>query len=290
MKVFTKELEMSMKKSYEQYLVILLLLAELRDYANLRITQIQERQIKDEEAWKRLERFANNRVLAQLADNPDLMSIVANEKLSLENYKTSVKEIYKNIIESEFYEAYIKSEDSYQADKNFVRTVLLNVVAETESLFDSFEESSIFMNDDADNVVSMVEKTVKWFSESSEYGGDILPMFGDAETHDFGFNLFVKAVNMWDEINPYIDKNLKNWIQERVAEMDIIIMQLAVTEIIAYKEIPIPVSLNEYIEIAKWYSTENSGSFINGILYKVIEDLKKEGKIQKIGRGLITKK
>lgn len=290
MKIFTKELEMSMKKSYEQYLVILLLLAELRDYANLRITQIQERQIKDEEAWKRLDRFANNRVLAQLADNPDLMSIVANEKLSLENYKTSVKEIYKNIIESEFYEAYIKSEDSYQADKNFVRTVLLNVVAETESLFDSFEESSIFMNDDADNVVSMVEKTVKWFSESSEYGGDILPMFGDAETHDFGFNLFVKAVNMWDEINPYIDKNLKNWIQERVAEMDIIIMQLAVTEIIAYKEIPIPVSLNEYIEIAKWYSTENSGSFINGILYKVIEDLKKEGKIQKIGRGLITKK
>ena len=280
---------MSMKKSYEQYLVILLLLAELRDYANLRITQIQERQIKDEEAWKRLERFANNRVLAQLADNPDLQSAVTNEKLSLENYKTSVKEIYKNIIESEFYEAYIKSEDSYQADKNFVRTVLLNVVAETESLFDSFEESSIFMNDDVDNVVSMVEKTVKWFSESSEYGGDILPMFGDAETHDFGFNLFVKAVNMWDEINPYIDKNLKNWIQERVAEMDIIIMQLAVTEIIAYKEIPIPVSLNEYIEIAKWYSTENSGSFINGILYKVIEDLKKDGKIQKVGRGLITK-
>ena len=269
--------------------IILLLLAELRDYANLRITQIQERQIKDEEAWKRLERFANNRVLAQLADNPDLQSAVTNEKLSLENYKTSVKEIYKNIIESEFYEAYIKSEDSYQADKNFVRTLLLNVVAETESLFDSFEESSIFMNDDADNVVSMVEKTVKWFSESSEYGGDILPMFGDAETHDFGFNLFVKAVNMWDEINPYIDKNLKNWIQERVAEMDIIIMQLAVTEIIAYKEIPIPVSLNEYIEIAKWYSTENSGSFINGILYKVIEDLKKDGKIQKVGRGLITK-
>jgi N utilization substance protein B len=278
-----------MKKSYEQYLVILLLLAELRDYANLRITQIQERQIKDEEAWKRLERFANNRVLAQLADNPDLQSAVTNEKLSLENYKTSVKEIYKNIIESEFYDVYIKSDDSYQADKNFVRTLLLNVVAETESLFDSFEESSIFMNDDADNVVSMVEKTVKWFSESSEYGGDILPMFGDAETHDFGFNLFVKAVNMWDEINPYIDKNLKNWIQERVAEMDIIIMQLAVTEIIAYKEIPIPVSLNEYIEIAKWYSTENSGSFINGILYKVIEDLKKEGKIQKVGRGLITK-
>ena len=290
MKIFTKELEMSMKKSYEQYLVILLLLAELRDYANLRITQIQERQIKDEEAWKRLERFANNRVLAQLADNPDLQSAVTNEKLSLENYKTSVKEIYKNIIESEFYDVYIKSDDSYQADKNFVRTVLLNVVAETESLFDSFEESSIFMNDDADNVVSMVEKTVKWFSESSEYGGDILPMFGDAETHDFGFNLFVKAVNMWDEINPYIDKNLKNWIQERVAEMDIIIMQLAVTEIIAYKEIPIPVSLNEYIEIAKWYSTENSGSFINGILYKVIEDLKKDGKIQKIGRGLIIKK
>lgn len=285
--VFYKELEVSLKKSYEQYLTFLMLLSELRRYADLRISQIQERQIKDEAAWKRLVKLANNLVLKQLDENPEFLS--ATEKMSVENFKVSFKEIFKTVISSEFYEEYLKAESSYDSDKMFVRTVLLNVIAETESLFDSFEEDSIFWNDDVDNVVSMVDKTIKNFAEKNEFGGEILPMFADAETHDFGYTLFTKAIKLWDEINPYIDKNLKNWKQERVAEMDIIIIQLAITEMMTFPEIPIPVSINEYIELAKWYSTGNSGQFVNGIVYKVAEEFKKEGKIKKIGRGLIEK-
>ncbi|MCQ2959665.1 MAG: transcription antitermination factor NusB [Bacteroidales bacterium] len=288
-KVFYKELEFSLKKSYEQYLTFLLILSELRSYAEFRISQIQERQIKDEAAWKRLEKFASNRVLKQLEDNPDFVSIITNEKLSIESYKVAFKEIFNTIVSSELYDEYLAAEDSYAADKNFVRTILLNIVAETESLFDSFEENSIFWNDDVDNVVSMVEKTIKGFSETNENGGEILPMFADASTHDFGYTLFTKAVNQWNEINPYIEKSLKNWKMERVAEIDVIIMQLAITEMITFKEIPIPVSMNEYIELAKWYSTANSGQFVNGIMYKVAEELKNEGKIKKVGRGLIEK-
>lgn len=288
-KVSYKELEFSLKKSYEQYLTFLLILSELRSFAERRIAQIQERQIKDDAAWQRLQKLANNRVLLQLENNPDFVSVVTNEKLSLENYKVAFKEIFNTIISAELYEDYLKAEDSYEADKNFVKTVLNNVVAETESLFESFEEHSIYWNDDVDNVVSMVEKTIKGFSEKNENGGNIFPMFADAETHDFGYTLFTKAVKLWDEINPYIDKNLKNWKQERVAEMDIIIMQLGITEMMTFNEIPIPVSMNEYIELAKWYSTGNSGQFVNGVMYKVADELKQEGKIKKVGRGLIEK-
>ncbi len=288
-KVSYKELEFSLKKSYEQYLTFLLILSELRSFAERRIAQIQERQIKDDAAWQRLQKLANNRVLFQLENNPDFISIITNEKLSLENYKVAFKEIFNTVISAELYDDYLKAEDSYETDKNFVKTVLNNVVAETESLFDSFEEHSIYWNDDVDNVVSMVEKTIKGFCEKNENGGKIFPMFADAETHDFGYTLFTKAVKLWDEINLYIDKNLKNWKQERVAEMDIIIMQLGITEMMTFNEIPIPVSMNEYIELAKWYSTENSGQFVNGVMYKVADELKQEGKIKKVGRGLIEK-
>lgn len=287
--VFYKELEFSFKKSYEQYLMFFLLLMELKSYSERRISQIQERQIKDEAAWQRLQRLAANRVLAQLENNFELSSLILNEKISIENYRAAFKEIFNTVVGSELYGDYIAGEDSYAADKNFVRTVLLNIVAETESLFDSFEEHSIFWNDDVDNVISMVDKTLKNFDEKIDGGAELLPMFADAATHDFGYTLFTKAVSLWDEINPYIDKSLTNWKQERVAEMDIIIMQLGITEMMVFPEIPIPVSMNEYIELAKWYSTQNSGQFVNGIMYKVIEELKKEGKIKKIGRGLIEK-
>ncbi|MBR4498786.1 MAG: transcription antitermination protein NusB [Bacteroidales bacterium] len=287
--VFYKELEFSFKKSYEQYLMFFLLLMELKSYSERRISQIQERQIKDEAAWQRLQRLAANRVLAQLENNSELSSLILNEKISIENYRAAFKEIFNTVVGSELYGDYIAGEDSYAADKNFVRTVLLNIVAETESLFDSFEEHSIFWNDDVDNVISMVDKTLKNFDEKIDGGAELLPMFADAATHDFGYTLFTKAVSLWDEINPYIDKSLTNWKQERVAEMDIIIMQLGITEMMVFPEIPIPVSMNEYIELAKWYSTQNSGQFVNGIMYKVIEELKKEGKIKKIGRGLIEK-
>jgi N utilization substance protein B len=287
--VFYKELEFSLKKSYEQYLMFLDILAELRSYAELRITQIQDRKLKNEDEWRRLERFSNNRVLLQLENNPQFKSLITSMKISLMHYQPAFKEIFKTIIDSEFYEEYIAQEDSYQADKQFVRTALINVIAETESLYDSFEEYSIFWNDDIDNSISMVDKTIKNFEEKKQDGGDLLPMFADNETHDFGYKLFTQAVKQWDEINQYIDRNLKNWKQERVAELDIVIMQLAITEMIVFKEIPIPVTMNEYIELAKWYSTSKSGQFVNGIMYKVAEDLKKEGIIKKVGRGLIEK-
>lgn len=284
---FYKQLETSFTKSYEQYLVILALLADLRLYAEKRITKIQDRQIKNEPEWKRLVRFSENRVLKQLEDNSDLLSEINARKLFLDTYEVAEKEIFNTCITSEFYDEYIASPDTYKSDLKFVKVLLNNVVAETELLFDSFEEQSIFCNDENDYIVSMVDKTIRSFDEKNPEGGALLPMFADAGTHDFGYTLFTKTVSLWDEINPYIDKNLKNWEQNRVADMDIYILQIAIAEMLVFPEIPIPVTMNEYIELAKWYSTQKSSSFINGILYKVADDLKREGKLKKVGRGLI---
>lgn len=288
---FNKELEFSLKKSYEQYLMFLLILVETRRYAEMRIGQIKERQIKNDAAWQRIQRLADNRVLAQLESNTQLQKIIEREKISLVNYQIPFKKIFNTIIDSETesYNDYIASEDTYKNDNNFIRVVLQNIIAESELLADTFEDNSIFWNDDVDSVISMVEKTIKSFSEKNPEGGEILPMFADADTHDFGFTLFIKTLNSWDELTPYIQKNLKNWELDRVAEMDVIIMHLALTEMIVFKEIPIPVSMNEYVELAKWYSTQNSGKFVNGVLHKVSEELKAEGKIKKVGRGLIEK-
>lgn len=287
--VFNNVLSESLGKSYEQYLIFLTLLADLRRYAENRIALIQERQIKNDTEWQRLVRFANNRVLTQLEDNTTLSALVAEKKINMVLYDSPFRKIYNEIVspESEFFQEYITSEDSYASDKNFIRTVLLNVVAECELLYDTFEDNSIFVNDDVDTIISMVEKTIKSFTENNPEGGDIFPMFADKETRDFGCTLFKNAIDNWDELTPYIEKSLKNWDIERIAEIDIITMHLALTEMMTFNEIPLPVSMNEYIELAKWYSTEKSGNFVNGILFKVSETLKEEGKIKKVGRGLI---
>lgn len=287
--IFNNELSESLSKSYEQYLIFLTLLADLRRYAENRIALIQERQIKNDSEWQRLTRFANNRVLTQLENNTTLSALVAEKKINMVLYDNPFRKIYNEIIspESEFFQEYNNSEDTYASDKSFVRTILLNVVAECELLYDTFEDNSIFVNDDIDTIISMVEKTIKNFTEDNPEGGKILPMFADKETRDFGFTLFKKAIDNWDELTTYIEKSLMNWDIERIAEIDIIAMHLALTEMMSFNEIPIPVSMNEYIELAKWYSTEKSGNFVNGILFKVSETLKNEGKIKKVGRGLI---
>lgn len=282
-----KEYEFSIKKSYDLYLYILLLLLELKHYSYLRIDQIKNRVIKDDQEWKRLVRFTNNRVFTQLENNSQFQSLIKNEKISWGNQKGIIKEIYTTIINSELYEEYLLTIDSYEADKKFIKKILLNVILETENLYNFLEETSIFWNDDVDQIGSMVEKTIKQFKENEKGGGALQPMFKDADAQNFSKTLFTQTIEKWSEYNVYVDANLKNWEQDRVAELDVILLQMAVTEAIIFPEIPIRVTLNEYIELAKWYSTEKSSVFINGILHAIFETLQKEKKIVKKGRGLI---
>lgn len=283
-----KEFEYSITKSYHLYISILQLLVELKHYSNIRIDQIKNRVIKDEKEWQKLMPFANNKVLQQLSDNSQLRSLVLNEKVSWVNQNALIKEIFNSVVGSEMYTSYSESQPEYLDDNKFVRKLLTVFIQECENLYSYIEEQSIYWNDEIEYIISMAEKTIRQFSEKKTEGGEVLPKFKDSEIISFAKILLTETINKWNEFNVYIDSKLHNWEQERVAEIDVIILQMAITEAIIFPEIPIRATLNEYIELAKWYSTDKSNVFINGILHNVFDTLQKQKVIIKKGRGLLS--
>jgi len=154
-------------------------------------------------------------------------------------------------------------------------------------LYMVLEDQSIYWNDDVEFVISMISKTLKKFNEYTDSDLRLMPLFKDEEDREFAKNLIRKSIINHDELQSMIKEHSKNWDVERIAFMDILIMQLAITEFMYFPSIPTKVTLNEYIELSKYYSTEKSRNFINGILDKTLKDLKTSGKISKAGRGLI---
>lgn len=172
-------------------------------------------------------------------------------------------------------------------DRKFIEKLYNKIILVAEDLYQVLEEQSIYWNDDVEFVISMITKTLKKFNEYSDSDQRLLPMYKDQEDRDFAKDLIRKSIVNHDELRELIKEHSKNWDVERIAFMDILIMQLAITEFLYFPSIPTKVSLNEYIELSKYYSTEKSRNFINGILDKTLKDLKRSGKINKAGRGLI---
>ena len=285
---YYKEYEQSLQKTYEQYCMFFLLLTELKHFAFVRIDQLKNRNYKKDDTWQSLLPFAENKVVEQLAHNKMLQKCAVDSKLSWDTPQNPViKEIFNYVIETDWYKTYAEGKKSYENDKKFVRAVLSKVVYETENVYSFFEDSSIFWNDEDEYILSMVEKTIRNFTEDNPQGGELLPLYKDTDIQTFAKNIFTETINKWTEYNEYIAAALKNWDPERIAEIDTILMQMAVTEAIQCTEIPVAVTLNEYIEIAKWYSTDKSSIFINGILHGVFSTLQRENIIVKRGRGLI---
>jgi N utilization substance protein B len=177
----------------------------------------------------------------------------------------------------------------YAADKEVIIRVFKRHLINAPTLHDFFEEKSIFWVDDLDLVASMVIKTFKSFEENSDEFQPMLPLWKDPEDEmSFVKVLFRKTVAQNDEHMELIHKHTDNWEVDRIALIDIILMRMALSEGREFSEIPVKVTLNEYIEISKYYSTPKSNTFINGVLDKLFEELKTSGKIKKVGRGLIT--
>ena len=176
--------------------------------------------------------------------------------------------------------------NSFEDDKLFLVSLFKNEIANFDHLYNFFEEKSIHWMDDIDLAASMVLKTIKGFEE--EGVNDIMPLYKDEEDEkEFVRTLLKQTVKRKTENLALIDELTKNWELDRIARMDVLLMEMAITEIQEFKSIPVKVTLNEYIEISKFYSTPKSNTFINGVLDKAIARLEKEGKINKIGRGLI---
>jgi N utilization substance protein B len=192
------------------------------------------------------------------------------------------------MIEWEVYLDYMNSDTrNYQSDKKFISRFYNEFISGSEDLLACLEEQSIYWNDDMEFVIVMIEKTIKKLKPDSTEDTPLMPLFKNDEDKEFVKILFRKAILNSKRTSELIDNNTTNWEVDRIALMDILVMQLAVTEVIEFPEIPVKVTLNEYIEMAKYYCTSKSSTFVNGILDNIVKEIREKGLINKSGRGLL---
>ncbi len=284
-----KELFHSINKMYEMYLFLMLVMVEIKSVAEQKIEEGKNKRLPSEEDLNPNLKLVNNKFLKQIQDNRSLLSQAEKAKVNWVGEQELIRRLYRSLIESDQYVAYMESEESgYTADKDAVVKMFRKHVINHESLQYFFEEKSIFWVDDLDLVASMVIKTFKSFDEEADEFHPLLPLWKDAgDEQSFVKVLFRKTITQSDEHQVLLKKYTDNWEVERIALMDIILMRMALTEGREFNQIPTKVSLNEYIEISKFYSTPKSSNFINGVLDKLFAEMKEDGRIKKVGRGLI---
>ena len=288
MKRSEKELHFNIEKAYELYHYLLLLIIDVMIYAESRIEIARNKRIPTHDDLHPNMRFINNRLIDQLRNNTQLLRFVEQHKLNWANYPELIKEVYNRLIESDEYEAYMNGEEpGYKEDKRLVTFIYTHIIYTSERLDSILEEQSIYWNDDLEFITSMIVKTFKKFKEEDGPDKLLMDLYKNKEDTDYVVRLFRQTILHRDEYVEYIKQNTRNWDLDRIAFMDILIMQIAIAELIAFQSIPTKVTLNEYLEISKFYSTNKSNIFINGVLDKVLMQLKEENKISKAGRGLI---
>jgi N utilization substance protein B len=286
-----KSLWFNIDKTYDLYHYLMALLLEVRKYAKDKITIASNKILPTYEDLHPNTRFIDNRVLLQLNENTSLLQHIGRKKLSWADHDEVIRKLYHTILASDYYKKYMESpEISYADEKQFVVDILTNEFENLELMYHVLEEQNIFWNDDIEFVISMILRTIDRFKESRPDGGSMLPLFKNEDDREFAKTLVRKTILKYDEYKALIDKHTRNWEIDRIALMDILLMVMAIAEMVEFPEIPVKVTLNEYIELAKFYSTNKSNEFINGILDKIIVELKDEKKIVKTGRGLIEDK
>lgn len=282
------ELHFSIRKTYDLYHLLFAILGELTDYANERIESRKMKNLPTEEDLNPNMRFINNRLIIRLKSDNSLNKYLTGNKLNWSHYPDLIRGIYNTLIESELYKEYITSAtDDFQNDRRFCEDFFSNILVNSDIMLNELEEQSIYWNDDLDFTISMVIKTIKKFKSQEDQNEYLMSLYKDEEDQEFTKKLFRKAITNNTENRKIIENYTKNWDVDRVAIMDILIMQLALTELMEFPSIPIKVTLNEYIELAKYYSTHKSSTFINGVLDRITKDFREEGKIVKAGRGLL---
>lgn len=271
-----KELFFSLSKAYDLYNYLLMLMTALTNYAQKRISAAKAKLAPTPDELYPNTKFVENKFIAQLEVNKQLLDYMSSQKRSWDNDEDFVKGLYEKIIASDIYKEYMASDDrSYEADRELWRKFYKNFIFKNDALDSLLEDQSLYWNDDKEIVDTFVLKTIKRFDEKNGANQELLPEFKDDEDREFARRLFRRTILNCDYYRHLISENIRNWDLNRVAFMDVIIMQCALAEILSFPNIPISVSLNEYVEIAKLYSTAKSGSFVNGTLDGIVNQLKK---------------
>ena len=282
-----KMLVTSIDKTYDLYFLMLSLIVEMAHYAEQRQEAAKNKKLPTYEDLNPNRKFVDNAVIRLLAQSDSVNDYLAAHKLSWAQYPELIKTLFAQLEQSDYYKKYMTSQEhSFREDLALVTEFYTRELEELEILENAIDEMSILWNDDLGFALIMVTRTLSNM-RPSHVEVKVLPKFKSIEDLDFARELFAKTAVNFDTYQEEIEKYTRNWDVERIAFMDNLIMAAAMAELITFPSIPVKVTLDEYIEIAKFYSTQGSSTFINGILDKIVASLNEQGKINKSGRGLI---
>jgi N utilization substance protein B len=277
----------SVNKLYELYIFFLILPLDLRHQALLKIEENRNKHLPTKEDLDPSLKFAENPVFAAIANSVQLNNYLKNHKVSWLNHQELVKKIFQEIRQSELYQKYMANPATdLEHHKKFVIDMFVNLVVNNAVVQGELEEENIYWSDDMDMAAAAVVKTLQ--SIKPDKLMELVPLWKNKEEDEtFTRELFSKSILKRDQTDEWIKAKADNWEIERIASLDLILMNMAITEAIIFSDIPVKVTLNEYIDLAKEYSTPRSGIFVNGVLDKVFAALNANGTIKKSGRGLI---
>ena len=280
-----KEFDFSMMKAYDLYKYLLSLLVEMKKYAEKRDEAVRARSRR---AGANMQgttvdgQFAENKLLVQLAQNKQLTEYMEKQKKDWLDEDPFVKKLYTTLIESEIFQMYMTKEDfGYESDRELVRKLYKTYICNNEDFDSLLEERSLYWNDDKEVVDSFVLKTIKRFTPESTPETELLPAFACEDDHQFALKLFTSTLEEAAKVRQLIKENCKNWEFNRLAFMDVIIAQIALAEALSFPNIPLNVTLNEYLDIAKAYSTPRSAGYLNGMLDHIMRKLHDDGLLDK---------
>lgn len=279
-----KELHFSLSKAFDMYNFLLALLPEIMFYAQNRIEVRRSKMLPTEEDLHPNMRFVENAFINQLAVNEQLEENRKNGKHSWRDYEEVVRDLFEKIEKSPLYADYMNATSTtYDEDRELWRKIYKQFIANNNDLDELFEGLSLYWNDDKDIVDSFVLKTIKRFEEKNGARQPLLDEFRDEDDREFAVRLLRRSILNEPEYRKLIDGQAKNWDKDRICFMDRVILTTAIAEVLSFPAIPVSVTINEYVEIAKFYSTPKSGAFVNGMLDSIIKDLRRDGKLVKDG-------
>lgn len=282
-----KELLKSIDNIYDLYIYLLLLFKEIRLNAERLIEERKKKRLPTPEDLNPNLRFINNPLLLAIANSEALAKEKNNRKLGWTSEEDPlVKELYTKIVASPEYTTYMAdTEMSFEKEKKFMTVIYKKLLSENESLKHHLFEKNIHWASDYMLANICIVKTLESITEAGEL--TLMPLYKADDDKDFMIELFRKTILSDTDNIKLIGEKISNWEPDRIASMDFILMKMAITEVMNFKLIPVKVTLNEYIEISKLYSSPRSNTFINGILDAIVKDLKKQNKLAKTGRGLM---
>lgn len=276
-----KELLFSLSKAYDLYNYLLGLIVAITQEERRRV-DIATRRAEREGTETPSQRFAFNKFATQLEENKQLNLFMEDKKMSWENDVEAVRKLCEQIEQSPLYQEYMMSDaEDYETDRELWRRIYRTLIQGNEDLDAILEEKSLYWNDDKEIVDTFVLKTIKRFDPTNKADQELLPEYDDTEDREYALKLFRSTILNADTYQRYMSETSRNWNFSRLAYMDVVLMQIAIAEMLTFPNIPISVTINEYVDLAKLYSTPKSGGYINGMLDAIARHLVDTGRLLK---------